>query len=95
MGSHKVCVLFLCVAVTTAEVILKLSDCRMALWGKYSSFPHEALFTAYEKSLDLMFFAKKASNQGNNATHLAKLITSGTMRSAGLQSGASNPVLLE
>jgi len=38
--------IFLSVALISAEVTLKLSDCRMASWGRYKSFLHESLFTA-------------------------------------------------
>jgi len=45
--------IFLSVSLFSVEVILKLSDCRMASCGRYRSFPHDALFIASEKSLNL------------------------------------------
>ena len=44
---------FLSVAMCTAEVILKFSDCKMASCDRYRFVFHEALFTASEKSLNL------------------------------------------
>jgi len=45
--------IFLSVSLFSVEDTLKLSDCRMASCGRYRSFPHEALFAASEKSLNL------------------------------------------
>ena len=66
--SHKVCVSFsniVSVALYTAE---EFNDCRMASCGRYGSFPHKALFTASENSLNLRSSINKASNQGTVAT---------------------------
>ena len=63
--------IFLSVALYTAEVILRFSNCRMASCGRYKSFLHEALFTASEESVNLRSLINKASKQGSNVVHLA------------------------
>jgi len=45
--------IFLSVSMFSVEVILKLSDCRMASCGRYRSFPYGTLFRTSEKSLNL------------------------------------------
>jgi len=42
--------IFLSVSLFSVEVILKLSDCRMASCGRYRTFPHDALFSAGPRS---------------------------------------------
>ena len=42
------------VALTTTEVMLKISDCRMALCGKTSSFLYEASFAASGISVNVL-----------------------------------------